>query len=81
MLGEMLIELKQPGRALSELEAVMRKEPNRFRALYFGARAASLNGDDAKARDYAAQLLQMCGNADAAGRPELAEARRLAKMQ
>lgn len=78
MLGDMLIQLKQPGEALSELEAVMRKEPNRFRTLYLGARAASLNGDDAKAREYAAQLLQMCEKADATGRPELAEARKLA---
>jgi len=79
MLGEMLIELKRPAEALTELEAVMKKEPNRFRALYHGARAASLSGDRARARQYYGQLVQMCGKADADARPELTEARRRAK--
>ena len=45
MLGEMLIELKQAQHALVELEAVMKKEPNRFRTYYHAARAASMTGD------------------------------------
>ena len=50
MLGEMLIELKRAKDALAELEAVMKKEPNRFRTLYLGARARSAAGGQAEAK-------------------------------
>ena len=60
MLGEMLIELKQAQHALVELEAVMKKEPNRFRTYYHAARAASLTGDKAKASQYYKRLVDMC---------------------
>lgn len=76
MLGDMLLELKRPGEALKELEAVMKKEPNRFRTLYLGARAASAEGDATRARQYFRQLSEMCGKGDADVRPELAEAKR-----
>ena len=76
MLGEMLIELKRPAEALTELEAVMKKEPNRFRATYHAARAASLAGDVSKAGKYYGALVRMCGKADAQARPELVEARK-----
>ena len=33
LLGEMLLEMKQPAEALKEFEATLKKEPNRFRAL------------------------------------------------
>jgi hypothetical protein len=79
MLGEMLIELKRPAEALVELEAVMKKEPNRFRTLYHGGRAASLAGDAARANRYYAQLVAMSAKGDANGRPELAEARKRSK--
>jgi tetratricopeptide (TPR) repeat protein len=75
MLGEMLIELGKPAEALRELEAVMKKEPNRFRTLYLGAKAASLTNDDAKARGYYKQLADMCVKGEPDRRPELAEAR------
>jgi hypothetical protein len=78
LLAEMLIELKRPAEALAELEAVMQKEPNRFRTLSLGARAASLAGDETKAKQYSARLVQMCVKADANGRPELEEARKRA---
>jgi hypothetical protein len=74
MLGSLLMELKRPKEALTELEAVMKKEPNRFRTLYLGARAAALAGDKAKAAGYYRQLVAMCVKGDAQ-RPELAEAR------
>ena len=61
MLGEMLIELKQAQHALVELEAVMKKEPNRFRTYYHAARAASLTGDKAKASQYYKLLVDMPG--------------------
>jgi hypothetical protein len=76
MLGEVLIELKRPAEALTELEAVMKKEPNRFRTLYLGGRAAALAGDQAKAKRYYAQLVKMCDKAEAGGRPELAAAKK-----
>ena len=78
MLGEMLIELKQAQHALVELEAVMKKEPNRFRTYYHAARAASMTGDKAKASQYYKRLVDMCPKGDA-NRKELAEARRASK--
>jgi Tetratricopeptide repeat len=78
LVGEMLLEMKQPADALAAFEATLEKEPNRFRALLGAARAASLSGDPQKARTYSAQLLKICERADKPGRPELSEARRLA---
>ena len=78
LLGEMLLELKRPKEALTELEAVMKKEPNRFRTLYLGARAASAAGDQAKAKKYYADLVKMCAAGDG-DRPELIEARKSGK--
>jgi tetratricopeptide (TPR) repeat protein len=76
LLAEMLLALKQPAEARKEFEATLKKEPNRFRALYGAARAASLAGDAAAARRQYAELLKMCERADTPGRAELAEARR-----
>ena|SRR5688500_12585230 len=73
MLGDMLLEMKRPADALKELEAVMKKEPNRFRTLYLGVKAASSTGNENLARQYQKQLVQMCVKGDAADRPELAE--------
>ena len=53
----------------------MKKETNRFRAVYGAAKAASLAGDKASARKYYADLLKIAAKADTPGRPELAEAR------
>jgi hypothetical protein len=78
LLGEMLLELKQPTDALAAFQKTMAKEPNRFRALSGAARAAAEAGDRAAARKYAEQLLAICKDADAPGRPELEAARRLA---
>jgi hypothetical protein len=76
LLGDMLLELKQPAAALKEYQAVMKKEPNRFRALYGAASAAALSGDQAQSKAIYAQLLKICVKADTPGRPELAEARK-----
>ena len=78
-LGEMLLRLGQPVAALQEFEATLKKEPNRFRAVYGAAKAASLAGDRAKARGYYSQLLKICERGDTPGRPELIEARTLLK--
>jgi tetratricopeptide (TPR) repeat protein len=75
LLGEMLLALKQPAQARKEFEATMKKEPNRFRAVYGAAQSAALMGDRAAARRYYDQLLKICERADNPGRPELAAAR------
>ncbi|MEJ7758024.1 MAG: hypothetical protein WKF55_00395 [Gemmatimonadaceae bacterium] len=45
MLGDMLMELRQPSEALVEYQATLRKEPNRYRALAGGMRAAKAAGE------------------------------------
>ena len=75
LLGEMLLEAKQPADALKEFEANLKKEPNRFRSVYGAGRAAESAGDAAKARTYYAQLLKICERGDQQGRAELAHAR------
>lgn len=75
LLGDMLMELKEPTAALAEYRAALTKEPNRFRALYGAMRAASVSGDRAAEAQYVAQLKKLCVNADSHGRAELAEIR------
>jgi predicted Zn-dependent protease len=74
MLGELLLELGQPARALVEFETSLRNAPNRFNGLYGAARAAELAGDRKKAESYYAQLVKLCDRADGA-RPELERAK------
>ncbi len=61
MLGELLLELKQPAEALREYEASLKNSPNRFNGLYGAARAAELAGDTARARAHYHALLRICG--------------------
>jgi tetratricopeptide (TPR) repeat protein len=74
LLGEMLLELKQPALALAAFEASQVREPNRFRGYYGAARAAEAAGDARKAADYYARLVALAKNSDSS-RPELARAR------
>jgi hypothetical protein len=76
LLGEMLLAVQKPAEALKEFEATMKKEPNRFRATYYAAKAASLAGNQAAARQYFARLVTICKDGDTPGRPELQEARK-----
>ena len=76
LLGEMLLELKQPAQAVVEFETALRTAPNRFNALAGVARAAKLAGNDEKAKIYSAKLLANCERADG-DRPELDDARAL----
>jgi hypothetical protein len=62
---------------LQEYEAVLRTSPRRFNATAGAAKAADAAGEKAKARAYAAQLLEIARNAETS-RPELAWARRMA---
>ena len=77
LLGEMLLALGRNADALKEFEATMKKEPNRFRATYFAAKAASLTGDTKTSRTYFRQLAEICKAGDTPGRPELREARKV----
>ncbi len=77
LLGEMLLELKQPDAALKEFEASQRREPNRFRNYLGSARAAEMAGDRAKAAAYYQKLLALAKDADTA-RPELVSAKKFA---
>jgi hypothetical protein len=73
LLGEMLLEAKQPAQALQEFEASALREPNRFRGLSGAALAAAQSGDSAKARAYYARLVALAGKGDA--RQELQQAK------
>jgi len=75
LLADMLVELGRPADALTEYEATLKKEPNRFRTLLGAARTAKLAKNDAAARRYYQDLVKMCAKADAPPRAELVEAR------
>jgi tetratricopeptide (TPR) repeat protein len=76
LLGEMLLEANQPAKALTEFEANLKKEPNRFRSVYGAGRAAELAGNKDKARSYYAQLVKICERGDKQGRADLDHARK-----
>ena len=78
LLGDMLLEVKQPAAALKEFEASQQREPNRFRNYLGAARAAEMSGDRAKAAGYYRKLVDLAKDADTA-RPELATAKQLAQ--
>lgn len=75
LLGEMLLEMKEPGQALEQFEATLQKEPGRFRALYGAAHAAQLSGNRQASQKYFRELLKVCGKADKPGRAEIGEAK------
>jgi tetratricopeptide (TPR) repeat protein len=74
LLGEMLLELNEPGPALKEFEASFKAAPNRLRGYYGAAKAAERLGDHKKARSYYGKLVELCKQGDGE-RPELAEAK------
>ncbi len=78
LLGYMLLDAERPADALVEFEATIKKEPNRFRGLYGGARAAEAAGQRARAITLYKQLLQVASEPDT-NRPELEHARAFVK--
>jgi hypothetical protein len=76
MLGEMLLQLKQPREALVEFRKTIVKEPNRFRGFAGAALAAEQSGDAVSARTYRQELARICEKGDRPGRPELEAARK-----
>jgi len=77
LLGYMLMENNQPKEALIEFEAVMKKEPNRFLAIWGAGKAAEAAKQNAKAKSYFKMLVEMCKDAGTE-RPELQYARKMA---
>ncbi len=78
LYGFMLLDAGRGKEALAAFEAVTKKEPNRFLALYGAGKAAEASKQPAKAKGYYAQITKMCADA-AADRPELVYARKMAK--
>lgn len=76
MLADLLLEAKRPGESLTEYEADLKLNPNRFNGLYGAARAAEAAGQTEKANTYYAQLVKMCATSSSK-RPELEQARTL----
>lgn len=74
LLAGALLEAGKAPDALREFEAVLKKEPNRLRALAGAAVAAEGAGDAAKSRDYARHITRQTAQADA-GVPGLQLAR------
>jgi tetratricopeptide (TPR) repeat protein len=73
LLGQMLLEMKRPGDALVEFLKVIDAEPNRFSAVYGGAKAAELAGQSKIARELYQQLLKIAPESQ---RPEVQQARK-----
>jgi tetratricopeptide (TPR) repeat protein len=59
LLGEMLLELGRPAEALIEFRTAMSREPNRYRTLDGGRRAASAVGDRAAVSEFERALAEL----------------------
>jgi tetratricopeptide (TPR) repeat protein len=75
MLADMLVEMKQPEKALAEYEKSMKIDPNRFNGLAGAAQAAEVAHQAAKANTYYSQLLKNCDGGKHSERPELKSAK------
>lgn len=62
LLGDMLAELGRPAEALAEYRRTLEKEPNRYRALAGGVRAAGAARDRAAERDLREKLRALSGD-------------------
>ena len=74
MLGDMLSEMGQPEQALTEYEAELKLNPNRFDSLYGAGRAAEILKLSDRANGYFNQLVKICAGTNSS-RPELTYAR------
>ena len=78
LYGFMLLGAGRAADALTAFEAVTKKEPNRFLALYGAGKAAEATKQSAKAKGYFKQIVAICSDAGTE-RPELQYARKKAK--
>jgi tetratricopeptide (TPR) repeat protein len=74
LLGEMLLELKQPAAALKEFEQSQLREPNRLRGYAGAAAAAEAAGERGRAREHYAKLVDLTRDADTS-LPEIVRAK------
>ncbi len=74
LLGEMLLETKQPAAALEAFETSLKFAPERYNSLFGAAHAALLSGDRQKASTHFAKLLANCPR-PSSDLPELREAK------
>jgi Tfp pilus assembly protein PilF len=75
LLGNALLDQGDAVAAMKEFEAVLVREPNRYRPMLGAAMAADKAGDKSKAREHYSRLLEVAEGADS-GRVELASARK-----
>ena len=64
LLGDLLLEIGQPAAALTEYEAALKANPNRYRGFWGAARAADKAGDRPKAVAYYGKLMELASKAD-----------------
>jgi tetratricopeptide (TPR) repeat protein len=76
VLGRVMLEVGKPADALREFEAVIEREPNRYRAFAGAVDAAERAGDAKKTAHHSARLIELTANADTP-RAEIAQAKRL----
>jgi hypothetical protein len=76
LLGEMLLQMGEPAKALEEFEATLKREPGRFHAIYGAAHAAELSGNREASERHFRELLRVCERADKPGRAEILEAKK-----
>jgi tetratricopeptide (TPR) repeat protein len=80
LLGDMLLLMNQPNKALEAYEADLKKHPNRFNGLYGAGLAAERSNKLEKANAYYQQLIRISSSTNS-GRPELEKARMLLQKQ
>ena len=73
LLGDMLLQMNKPDKALEAYEADLKKRPNRFNGIFGAAVAAERANRLEKARNYYQQLIEI-SNPDS-DRPELEQAK------
>jgi len=69
MLGDLLLEQKNPQAALEAYRTVLKSEPHLFNSLYGAATAAKMAGDANASVEYRTRLKQLTAGGD---RPEVA---------
>ena len=74
LLGDLLLQLNQPAKALAEYESALRSSPGRFNATYGAAHAAELAGNPEKAAALYRALVELARQGDGR-RPEVHLAR------
>jgi tetratricopeptide (TPR) repeat protein len=80
LLGDMLLEMNKPDKALEAFEATLQKHPNRFNALYGAGIAAEKSRNMQKAKTYYHQLTSIANSINPT-RPELKKARLFLKKK